>query len=49
MPDVTLKTVVASVSVPIANNATFAYGKQESQLVVKSATDNIVYNVAMSS
>lgn len=49
MADVTLKTVIAAVSVPIANNATFAYGKQETQLVVKSARDNVVYNVALSS
>lgn len=49
MADVTLKSVVATVSVPFANNATYAYGKSESQLVVKSATDNIVYNVAMGS
>lgn len=49
MADVTLKSVVATVSVPVANNATYAYGKQESQLVVKSAKDNVVYNVAMSS
>jgi hypothetical protein len=49
MPDVTLKTVISAISVPVANNATFAYGKQERQLVVKSATDNVVYNVAMGS
>lgn len=49
MADVTLKSVITAISVPVANNATFAYGKQESQLVVRSATDNVVYNVALGS
>ncbi len=49
MADVKLATVIGAISVPVANNATFAYGKSESQLVVKSATDNVVYNVALGS